>query len=65
MTSLVEVRQGELPSCLVGGHSYSGNGVIMNLVCHVILQDHVIKGQVILWVGPPYGKSPLCHIYWP
>ena len=26
----------------------------MNLVCHVILQDHVIKGQVILWVGPPY-----------
>ena len=26
-----------------GVHSQSGCGVIINLVCHVILQDHVIK----------------------
>ena len=26
-----------------GGHSHSGSGAIMNLVGHVILQDHVIK----------------------
>ena len=28
-----------------GGHSHSGSGVIRNLVCHVILQDHMIKGS--------------------
>ena len=27
-----------------GGHSHSGSGVIMNLVCHLILQDNMIKG---------------------
>ena len=27
----------------VGGHSHFGIEVIMNLVCHVILQDHVMK----------------------
>ena len=26
-----------------GDHSYSGSGVVMNLVCHVILQDQVMK----------------------
>ena len=30
-------------SATFGGHSHSGSEVIMNLVCHVILQDHVIK----------------------
>ena len=27
------------------GHSHSGSGVIRNLVCHVILQDQVVKGS--------------------
>ena len=27
-----------------GGHKHSDNGDIMVLVCHVISQDHVIKG---------------------
>ena len=31
----------------------------MILVCHVISEDHVIKGRVILWVGPPHGKSAM------
>ena len=26
-----------------GGHSHFGSEVIMNLVCHVLLQDHVVK----------------------
>ena len=26
-----------------GSHSHFGGEVIMNLVCHVIFQDHVIK----------------------
>ena len=30
---------------MFGGHSHSGSGVIKNLVCLVILQDHVIKGS--------------------
>ena len=28
-----------------GGHSHSGSGVIMNLVCHVNLEEHVTKGS--------------------
>ena len=28
-----------------GGHRHSDNGDIMVLVCHVISQDHVIKGS--------------------
>ena len=28
-----------------GGHRNFGSGVIMNLVGHVILQDHVIEGS--------------------
>ena len=39
-----------------GGHSHSGSGVIMNLVYHVILQDHMI--HVSLWVGASHGKPP-------
>ena len=30
----------------------------MVLVCHMILKDHVIKGQVTLWKGAAQGKSP-------
>ena len=28
----------------------------MFLVCHLILQDFVIKGPRDLWVGAPHGK---------
>ena len=30
------------------------------LICHVILQDHVIKGSCDLWVAAPHDKSPPC-----
>ena len=36
-----------------GGHSHSGCGVKMNLVCHAILQDHVIKGSYDFIGGRP------------
>ena len=36
-----------------GGHSHSGSGVIKNLVCHVILQDHVVKGSCDFIGGSP------------
>ena len=28
------------------------SGVMVVLVCHVISQDHVIKGSCDFWVGP-------------
>ena len=28
---------------MFGGHNYSGNGDIMVFVCHLTLQDHMIK----------------------
>ena len=31
-----------------GGYSQSDSGFIKNLVCHVILQDHKVKGHLIL-----------------
>ena len=34
-----------------GGHSHSGNGVIVILVCHVISQDLLIKGSCHFIVG--------------
>ena len=30
----------------------------MVLVCHLILQDFVIKGPRDLWVAAPHGKLP-------
>ena len=41
-----------------GGHRQFGIGNIMVLFCHVISQDHVIKGHVTLWMRAAYGKSP-------
>ena len=34
-----------------GGHRHSGSGDIMAFVCHVTLQDHMIKAT--LWLGVP------------
>ena len=36
-----------------GGHSHFGSEGIMNLVCHVILQDHVIKVSYDVMGGSP------------
>ena len=36
-----------------GGHSHSGSGVIRNLVCHVVLQDDVVKGSCDYIGGSP------------
>ena len=35
----------------------------MVLVCHVILQDYVIKGLLTLWKEAPHGKSPTCQVF--
>ena len=40
-------------SAKFGGHSHPGSGVIRNLVCHVILQDHVDKVSCDFIGGSP------------
>ena len=40
-----------------GGHSHSGSGVIRNLVSHVILQDHVVKGLCDFMAGSPWWEG--------
>ena len=35
----------------------------MDLVCHVISQDHFAKLGVILWVEGAHGKSPASQIW--
>ena len=35
----------------------------MVLVCHIISQDHMLKGHLTLSVGSPYGNSPICQIF--
>ena len=40
-----------------GGHSHSGSGVIRNLVCHVILQDHVVTRSCDF-----VGESPSWYV---
>ena len=48
-----------------GGHSLFGSEVITNLVCHVILQDHVINASCDFWVGAPHDMLPPCQVWWP
>ena len=36
-----------------GGRSHSGSGIIMNLVCHIILQDNVTKESCDFMGGSP------------
>ena len=36
----------------------------MFLVCRVIKQDHVIKGQVTVKFGAPQGQSLECQVWW-
>ena len=46
-------------------HKDCGNVDIMISVCHVILQNHVIKSLYDFMGGSPHGKSPLCLVWWP
>ena len=41
------------------------NGDIKFLIYLEILQDHMIKGSLTLWVGAPDGRSPSCQDLWP
>ena len=36
-----------------GDHSHSGGGIKMIIVCHVILQEYVIKGSCDFMGGSP------------
>ena len=36
---------------MVGGHRHSGGRDTMSLVCHVIWQDHLIKGSCGFFCG--------------
>ena len=45
----------------IGGHRHCGSGDIMILVCHMILQDHVIKCCSSLWLEASKGKSAYCY----
>ena len=52
MTSQLGAYQGKLSHpVIIGGHSRSDRGEIMVLLCHVILQDQVIKAlnDVMVW----------------
>ena len=46
------------------GHRHSGSRNIF-LVCHMILQNHLIRGSCNFLSGVPYGKSPPCQDWWP
>ena len=44
------------------GHGHCGKGDIVILVCHVILQDYLIKEPYDIMEGFPLGKSPSCQV---
>ena len=45
-----------------GGSRYCGSRDRF-LVCHVILQDHVMKGLChYTWIGAPQVKPPTCQV---
>ena len=41
----METHQGKLSFCQACSHRDSGYGYIITFVCHVTLQDHVIKSK--------------------
>ena len=43
------------------GHSHSGSGVIMILVCHMISQDQVTKELCDFTAGSPPFRSIFLH----
>ena len=44
---------------MFGSYLSSGSGDIMNLICFVISQDHLLKG-LCDYMGASHSKSPLC-----
>ena len=47
-----------------GGHRYCSSRDMMFLVCHVIKQDHVIKGSGGYNNRAPQGKPPSHQVWW-
>ena len=45
-----------------GSQDHSGSEIIMILVCHVILQDHTLKGSCSFIGGGSYRKSSTCKV---
>ena len=48
----------------LGGHRHFGSEDIMISVCHVILQDHVIKGSCDFMTGAHQNKLPFYQVCW-
>ena len=52
-------------SCDFGGYEPCSSRY-MFLLCHTILQDHIIEGSLTypltLSEKAPQGKSPICHV---
>ena len=46
-----------------GSHWHFGGRYIIFLVCHVILQDHAIKGSYD-FLGPPHSNSRPWQVWW-
>ena len=46
------------------GPRHFGSKDIIFLVCHVIIQDHVIKGSLHFIDGCSHGKSMSCQVWW-
>ena len=49
---------------MFGDHKYPGSGGVF-LICHMVLQDHMMKGSRPLWVGVAHSMSQSYHIWWP
>ena len=52
-----------------GSHRHCGSGDLLILVCHVISQDHAIKGSCYFMSGPKFGGTVsenimilVCHV---
>ena len=60
----IKVRYHSLNFC-VRSRCHSGSGIIMTSVCHMILQDHVMKGLCDFMSGTPHDKSTLWQVWWP
>ena len=48
-----------------GSHRHTGIRDLMIFICHVTLQDHVIRNCVMLSLGAHQDKSPSYQVWWP
>ena len=60
MTLSVVGPQGRSLLYKFGDNRQCGSGDVMVLVCHLILQDHVIEGSCDF-----KSKPPSCQVWWP